>query len=102
MSRQQARVSTVSTSQIITSNSAVLMGMQLGTDSLNNPTVTVYDGTDNSGNEIVPTATYKATDLGLNGLAIPYDKDAPNGIYVEISVAGGGSVEVTIDYREVN
>ena len=97
--RDHATVSTVSSSTAVTSSRAVLMGMQLGTDSANDPTVTVYDGTDNTGNEIVPTATYDASALGLNGLVIPYDKKAYDGIYVEITCSG--TVEVTIDYRTV-
>jgi hypothetical protein len=99
MSRQQARVTTISSSAIITSDRAVFMGMQLGTDGANDPVITIYDGTDNAGNEIVPTATYDASVLGLNGLLGPYDKRAYNGIYVEITT--GGTVEVTVDYRPI-
>jgi len=95
---QHVLVTTITSSQIITSASAVLSGMQIGTDSANDPTITVYDGTDNTGNEIVPTTTYDASALGLNGFVASYEKKAYNGIYVEISTAG--SVEVTIDYRE--
>ena len=98
--RQHVLVLTVSSSQIITSNSATLAGMQLGTDGVNDPTVTIYDGTTNAGNEIVPTTTYDASALGLSGFVGAYDKKAYNGIYVEIS--GAGSVEVTVDYRETN
>jgi hypothetical protein len=90
-------VTTVSSSQTVASGSAVLAGMQLGTDSLNDPTVTIYNGSDNTGAEIVPTTTYDASALGLNGFVASYDKKAYNGIYVEITCAG--SVEVTIDYR---
>lgn len=95
--RQHMTVTTVSSSQSITTDRAVLAGMQLGTDSLNDPTITVYDGADNSGNEIVPTTTYDASALGLNGFVASYDKKAYNGIYVEIS--GAGAVEVSIDWR---
>ena len=88
----------VSTTATITSSSAVLAGMQIGTDSANDPTITVYDGTDNTGNEIVPTTTYDASALGLNGFVASYKKRAYNGIFVEVSI-GAGAVEVTIDYR---
>jgi len=98
VSRQHAFVTTVTTSQIITTSPAVLLGMQLGTDGSNDPIVTVYNGTDNTGGEIVPTATYDASALGLNGFIGAYDKKAYSGIYVEITCAG--AVEVTIDYRE--
>ncbi len=93
-----AVVKTVSASGQVTTKSAVLLGMQIGTDSANDPTVTIYDGTNNTGNEIVPTTTYDASALGLNGFVCPYSKRAYNGIYVEIACAG--AVEVTVDYRE--
>ena len=103
MSRQHMVVDTTtftaaSTTNTVTASSAVLAGMQVGTDSANDPTITVYDGTDNTGNVIVPTTEYDATALGLNGFIGAYDKRAYNGIFVEVSI-GGGSVEVTIDYR---
>lgn len=99
MPRQHAKVLTVTSSQIITSNPAVLMGMQIGPDGANDPTITVYNGTDNTGGEIVPTNTYDASALGMNGYVGPYDKRAYNGIYVEITTAG--TCEVTIDYQNV-
>ena len=99
MPRQHAKVLTVTSSQIITSERAVLMGMQIGPDGANDPIVTVYNGTDNTGGEIVPTNTYDASALGMNGYVGPYDKKAYNGISVEITCAG--TVEVTIDYQEI-
>jgi hypothetical protein len=93
-----AIVKTVTVSGTIITKSAVLLGMQVGTDSANDPTITVYDGINNGGNEIVPTTTYDASALGLNGFVCPYSKKAYSGIYVEITCAG--SVEVTIDYKE--
>lgn len=91
------RVTTVSSSQSVTTSPAVLAGMQVGTDGANDPIITVYDGTDSTGAEIVPTASYDASALGLNGFVASYDKKAYNGIYVEITC--GGAVEVTIDWR---
>ena len=75
---------------------ALLFGMYIGTDGSNNPTVTVYDSTTNSGTEAVPTAEYDATTIGLKGYAPGYAKSCKNGIYVEITCAG--TVEVTVDY----
>ena len=94
---QHVIVETISSSQIITSLSAALHGMQIGTDGVNDPTVTVYDGVDNTGNEIVPTTTYDASALGISGFVAAYAKRAYSGIFVEIS--GAGAVEVTIDFR---
>jgi len=75
----------------------VLSSMLIGTDGVNDPAVTVYNGTDNTGQEIVPTATYDASQLGINGFILIYAKRCPDGIYVEISLAAG-DVEVVIDY----
>ena len=78
-------------------------GFVLGTDSTNDPTITIEDragaGGQNAG-EIIPTCTYDATALGLNGATglPPEGVLCDNGIYVTISVAGGGAVEVTIFY----
>ena len=75
---------------------AILCGMLIGTDGSNNPTITVHNSTDNSGTEVVPTAEYDATAIGLNGYAPGYGKSCKNGIYVVITCAG--TVEVSIDY----
>lgn len=95
---EHVNVMTVSSSQAVASVRSILFGLQVGMDAINDPTITVYDGTDNTGNEIVPTTTYDASALGLNGFTASYAKKAYNGIYVEISCAG--TVEVTVDYRE--
>ena len=86
----------LSASSKVADGPAILMGMLIGTDGSNNPTVTVYNSTDNSGAEVVPTAEYDATVIGLNGYAPGYGKSCKNGIYCEISCAG--AVEVVIDY----
>jgi hypothetical protein len=74
-------------------------GFVLGTDGANDPTVTLEDsdGTKNSG-EIVPTATYDATALGLNGMTgLPLGGILCNhGVYITITCAG--TVEVTVFY----
>ena len=80
----------------VTDGPAILCGMLIGTDGANNPTITVHDSTDNSGTEVVPTAEYDASVIGLNGFVPGYGKSCKNGIYVAITCAG--TVEVTIDY----
>jgi hypothetical protein len=95
----QADVEHITASQIITSSRAILFGYQIGADAVNNPTITVYTGTDNTGKIIVPTVTYLASALGMNGLIISYIKKAYDGIYVEITTAG--TVSVAIDYRVI-
>ena len=91
-----ATVDKLSASSKVADGPAVLLGMLIGTDGSNNPTITLYDSTDNSGTEVVPTAEYDATVIGLNGYAPGYGKSCKNGIYCEITCAG--TVEVSIDY----
>lgn len=74
-------------------------GMYLGTDGTNDPVVTIEDryGDKNDG-EVIPTATYDASALGLNGVTgFPDDGRYCNyGIYCTITCAG--AVEVVILY----
>ena len=75
-----------------------LASMLIGTDGANDPTVTIYDGIDNTGTEKVPTSTYDASALGLNGFMggrVAYD--CVKGIYVEITT--GGTVEVIVGFK---
>ena len=84
------RVSTVykTASGVVTTKPAGLVSMQIGMDGTNDPTITIYNGTDNSGVEVVPTNTYDASLLGLSGFEGATIKDCPNGIYLEITCAG--------------
>ena len=91
-----ANVTKLTSSAKVADGPALLLGMLIGTDGSNNPTVTVHESTDNSGTEVVPTAEYDATVIGLNGYAPGYAKSCKNGIYVAITCAG--TVEVSIDY----
>ena len=81
----------------ITTSPSLFGGFTLGTDGINDPTITVTDGA--SGAEIIPTATYDASALGLNGALLGgHLVDAPNGVTVVISCAG--TVEVTTYYKQ--
>jgi len=92
-----AQTKKLSTSGIATSKCALLLGIQIGMDGTNDATITVYNGTDNSGDEIIPTNTYDAATLGIQGLVSSYGKLATDGIYVEITCAG--TVEVVVDFK---
>ena len=88
--------SKVTATGAVSSNACVISGMLIGTDGSNDPVVTVYDNTTNT-NEVIPTTTYDASVLGLNGVTLPKDGvKCQTGIYVEITCAG--SVEVLIYY----
>lgn len=83
---------TKTASGVVYAGACIFHGMLLGTDGTNNPTITLYDhASAASGQEIIPTATYDASMLGLNGVTGIYQYCA-NGIYLEI--ACDGSVEV--------
>lgn len=88
-----------SSSQIVCSGPCLFWGILIGTDGVNNPTVTVYDNTTNSGDEVAPTCEYDATLKGVNGFVLP-DSEArycENGLYIEITCAG--TVEVSVLWR---
>ena len=72
------------------------MGFTVGMDGVNDPVVTIYNGADNTGEEIVPTATYDASALNLRGVVKSAGVKCSAGIYVEITCAG--TVEVVVDY----
>lgn len=82
-------------SGVVRTGSCIFQGLLIGTDGVNDPTVTLYNNTAASGDEVVPTATYDASALGLNGLTgvnVWCDK----GLYVEIACSG--DVVVVIFY----
>lgn len=87
----------VTSSGLIFTGPSVLLGFLLGTDGVNDPAVTIYNGVDNTGQEIVPTCTYDASALGLNGAIFSYKIKCPAGIYVEIGCKG--TVEVICHFR---
>lgn len=87
----------LTTSGIAYTGECLMTGMFLGMDKLNDPNITVYDGIDNTGNEIVPTNDYDASALNLNGYQAGTPDHCETGIYVEITCAG--TVEVVIKYQ---
>lgn len=76
---------------LIHTGPCVFHGFLLGTDGVNDPSITFYDNVLAAGEEIVPTCTYDASALGLNG-ATGMNIYCENGIYLEIACAG--TVEV--------
>lgn len=84
-------------SGIVYTGRSVFRGFLLGTDGVNDPTITVYNGLSNSGDEIVPSCTYDASALGINGVTgINPGIHCDEGIYLEITCAG--TVEVIVLY----
>lgn len=91
-------VKTITETGYITESPAFYGGFRLGTDSVNDPEITVANG-EGGDHEPEPTATYDASQLGLNGASeggnVVYCK---NGIHVTITCAG--TVEVSVRFRE--
>ena len=78
----------------ITPGPARLTGFLWGLDGTNDITsATIYDGTDNTGRECVPTNGFEADYKGLNG-ATGLSIDCQNGIYAEFTCAGAAELVV--------
>lgn len=80
-------------SGLVYSGACILHGYLVGTNGVNDPEVTIYDNTAASGNEAIPTCTYDASLLGMNG-ATGLKVRCKNGLYLAITCAG--AVEVTV------
>jgi hypothetical protein len=79
-------------SGVISSSACALCGFLLGTDGVNDPVITFFDGISAvDGKEVVPTTTYESSTNGLNGF-MPGSVmiDCPNGLYVEVATIGTG------------
>ena len=71
----------------------VLYGVYVGPDGSNDPTLSVFNNTVASGDEVLPTATFQAAQ-GLQGVTLPEGGvDCPKGVYGEITLSAG-SVEI--------
>lgn len=85
-------------SGIVFNGECLFGGVLLATDGIENPTITIYDGTDNTGTVIFPTTEFDASTLGLNGYMPAFTTHCKNGIYIEI--ATDGSVEAVVYYKD--
>jgi hypothetical protein len=75
-----------------------LMKIVIGSDGTNNPVVAAYNEEDNSataGKEILPSQTYDAVALGMNGVVYQFAEYCDAGLYIEITNLGTGSVVVS-------
>jgi len=86
-------------SGLIYTGKGFLFSMLIGTDAVNDPVVSVYDYTDATlaATRILPSNTYDASVLGLNGVVFQYAKEFNTGLYVKIADLGAG--EVIVDWR---
>jgi len=85
---------TIRSSGLVYGGRCIFHGYMVGTDGVNDPTVTIRDSVLSSGgNEVVPAATYDASLQGMNG-ATGLRVLCENGLYVDVSCAG--SVKVVL------
>ena len=92
------------TGNTVTSSSAVtgltipgrtkFCGFMVATDGANDPTVAIYDNTAGSGTILVPSTTFDASALGINGAMLFEPIPLSTGLYVDITCAGTVSVTV--------
>jgi len=84
--------------KVAMNTSCYMWGYLVGCDGSNDPTVSIYDNaTAASGTELIPTATYDASALGMNGAMFPEAVMAANGITVSVTL-GSGTCEVVVLY----
>lgn len=82
-------------SGLVHSGPCIFQGFILGTDGTNDPAITIYNSVAASGSEVVPTATYDASLLGLNGVTGMHQW-CDTGLYIGITC--DGTVEVSVQY----
>jgi acyl-[acyl carrier protein]--UDP-N-acetylglucosamine O-acyltransferase len=83
-------------SGLVYTGPCILQGFTIGTDGANDPEITFYNSLTASGTKVIPTVTYDASALGINGVT-GIHQYCDIGLYVEIDV-GAGAVEVIPQY----
>lgn len=77
-----------------------IFSMLIGSDTVNDPAIAIHDcatGGQLATNQIVPSNTYDASILGINGVVFKISKRFTSGLYIAIANIGTGSV--IIDWR---
>ena len=90
----------VTASGIIFTGRGIVYDVLIGTDGTNDPAITIYDGLSATNTkEILPTATYDASALSLNGYTTSVGSKVSDGCYVAITCAG--SCEVIVKWEKI-
>ena len=89
----------ITASTLIHTGEGFLFSFLIGTDTVNDPVFAIYDDADGAtpGNQIVPSTTYDASILGINGAVFKVSKNFTTGLYVAIANIGTGSI--ILDWR---
>lgn len=83
--------------EVAVDHSCFFWGYLIGMDGSNDPTVTVHDhnAAAAAGPEVVPSNTYDASALGVNGVMFPERVEMKNGIVLAVAL-GAGAAEITV------
>lgn len=88
----------IAVSTLIHDEPCFLAKIVIGSDGTNNPVVAAYNEDDDSetaAKEILPSQTYDAVSLGLNGIVYQFMEKCDTGLYISISNIGSGSIVVS-------
>ena len=87
-------------SGIIFTGSGMVYDVLIGTDGTNDVALTIYNGLSATNTkELLPTVTYDASALGLNGYTTSIGSKVNDGCYVEITCSG--ACEVVIKWEKI-
>jgi len=87
-------------SGVIFTGRGIVYDVLIGTDGTNDPVVTIYNGLSATNTkELLPTATYDASALGLSGYTTSIGSKVNDGCYVEITCSG--ACEVVIKWEKI-
>lgn len=85
---------------LIYTGETLFTGILIATDGTNAVTLDVYDGTSASGTKIIPQQVIPSSAVNRSwALGIDPGVLVRTGIYVVVSVAGGGSCSYTVYYK---
>jgi len=90
----------IAASALVKTGYSKLVGVLLSTDTVNDPVITVYDDLTNTvGKEVVPTNTYDASAMGLNGAWFGHEGaiECRTGVYVAVANLGTGYALVYVN-----
>lgn len=95
------RIAAASYTAVVCAKPCWLTSMLLGGDRTNDPEITLYNSattpTPGTTDEKIPTNTYDASALGLNGVEKYHNSWCSSGLWLTVTAPGGGTYGGTID-----
>lgn len=89
----------VTSDTLVHTGKGFIFSLLIGGDTINDPVISVHDALngDTATNEIVPSNTYDADALGINGFVLNVAKPFNTGFFIKVANIGSGSV--IVDWR---